>query len=65
LTKRVAPKRVHVGRIRAALEAAGTPIGSNDLLTAAHACAVDATIITANATAFKRVRGLKVENWLA
>jgi tRNA(fMet)-specific endonuclease VapC len=52
------------GGIRAALEAAGKPIGSNDLLIAAHAYATGATIVTANVDEFKRIRGLKVENWL-
>jgi tRNA(fMet)-specific endonuclease VapC len=52
------------GAIRAELEAAGKPIGSNDLLIAAHASATGATIVTANAAEFKRIRGLKVENWL-
>jgi tRNA(fMet)-specific endonuclease VapC len=52
------------GNIRAALEAAGKPIGSNDLLIAAHAAATGATIVTANVEEFKRIRGLKVENWL-
>jgi tRNA(fMet)-specific endonuclease VapC len=52
-------------RIRAELEAAGKPIGSNDLLIAAHAHAAGATIVTANTDEFKRIRGLKVENWLA
>jgi tRNA(fMet)-specific endonuclease VapC len=50
--------------IRTELEAAGKPIGSNDLLIAAHAHAAGATIVTANANEFKRVPGLKVENWL-
>lgn len=40
-----------------ALEAAGKPIGSNDLLIAAHACAMGATIVTANVDELKRVRG--------
>jgi tRNA(fMet)-specific endonuclease VapC len=53
------------GMIRAALEASGKPIGGNDLLIASHAQAVAATIVTANEGEFKRVRGLKVENWLA
>jgi len=52
------------GGIRAELESAGRPIGSNDLLIAAHARVVDATVVTANAAEFRRVRGLKVENWL-
>lgn len=51
--------------IRSELEAAGKPIGGNDLLIAAHACAVGATIVTANIDEFKRIRGLSVENWLA
>jgi len=52
------------GGIRAELEAAGKLIGSNDLLIAAHAYATGATIVTANTGEFKRIRGLKVENWL-
>lgn len=52
-------------RIRHDLEKKGIPIGPNDLLIAAHACAVDATLVTANAKEFKRVSGLKVENWLS
>jgi tRNA(fMet)-specific endonuclease VapC len=60
-----APADREYGAIRTELEAAGTPIGSNDLLIAAHACMAGATIVTANADEFRRVRGLKVENWLA
>ena len=59
------PADAEYGGIRAKLEAAGTPIGGNDLLIAAHACTTGATIVTANTNEFKRVRGLKVENWLA
>lgn len=51
--------------IRTELEAAGQPIGSNDLLIAAHAHALGATVATANADEFQRIRGLNVENWLA
>ena len=51
--------------IRAELEAAGKPIGPNDLLIAAHAYAAGATLVTANVGEFERVRGLHVENWLA
>jgi tRNA(fMet)-specific endonuclease VapC len=53
------------GDIRARLEAAGRPIGSNDLLIAAHARALAATVVTANVSEFRRVPGLSVENWLA
>ena len=59
------PADAAYGMIRTALEASGRPIGGNDLLIAAHAQAVAATIVTANEGEFKRVRGLKVENWLA
>jgi tRNA(fMet)-specific endonuclease VapC len=59
------PADAEYGGIRSELEAAGKPIGSNDLLIAAHAYATGATIVTANANEFKRIRGLRVENWLA
>ena len=59
------PADAEYGAIRAALEVGGTPIGSNDLLIAAHARAIGATIVTANVDEFRRVRGLKAENWLA
>lgn len=60
-----APADVEYGRIRSELEAAGRPIGGNDLLIGAHALATGAIIVTANVAEFKRVRGLKAENWLA
>jgi tRNA(fMet)-specific endonuclease VapC len=47
------------------IASAGKPIGSDDLLIAAHAYTISATIVTANTAGFKRIRGLKVENWLA
>lgn len=58
------PSDAEYGRIRARLEAAGKTIGPNDLLIAAHACAVGATLVTANTSEFSRVRGLQVENWV-
>ena len=42
----------------------GRPIGPNDLLIAAHALALDATLVTDNESEFRRVPGLVVENWL-
>jgi len=60
-----APADADYGDIRVSLEAGGTPIGGNDLLIAAHARALGAIVVTANAQEFKRVRGVKVENWLA
>jgi tRNA(fMet)-specific endonuclease VapC len=58
------PADTEYGGIRSELEAAGKPIGSNDLLIAAHAHTIAATLVTANLNEFKRIRGLKVENWL-
>ncbi len=51
------------GTIRAQLEKAGTPIGPNDLLIAAHALHQKLILVTRNEDEFKRVPGLKVENW--
>lgn len=59
------PADVRYAVIRAALDAAGTPIGPNGLLIAAHAVAADVTLVTANVGEFGRVQGLRVENWLA
>ena len=56
---------VHYGHIRAQLESAGEVIGPNDLLIAAHAYAADLTIVTGNEREFRRVPGLRVENWMA
>ena len=51
------------GEIRAALEKAGTPIGSMDLIIAAHAASLDMTLVTNNTREFSRVSGLKVADW--
>lgn len=53
----------HYAQIRADLERKGTTIGPLDLLIAAHARSVGATLITRNAREFKRVKGLKVLAW--
>jgi tRNA(fMet)-specific endonuclease VapC len=54
----------HYATIRHALEGKGMAIGANDLLIAAHARAIEAVCVTANASEFRRVPGLRVENWL-
>jgi tRNA(fMet)-specific endonuclease VapC len=51
------------GAIRAELESKGEMIGNNDLWIAAHALAAGLTLATNNQREFRRVRGLKVENW--
>jgi len=53
------------GELRAKLESAGTPIGPYDVLIAAQALRVGATLVTANVREFARVRGLVWENWTA
>ena len=53
----------HYGRARAALSKKGTPIGGNDLFIAGHALALGVPLVTNNVREFKRVPGLKVENW--
>lgn len=58
------PADTEYGEIRAQLEAAGKPIGPNDLLIAAHASAIGAILVTGNTGEFGRVHGLLVENWL-
>jgi tRNA(fMet)-specific endonuclease VapC len=59
-----APADLHYAAIRHSLEAAGDPIGPNDLLIAAHARSLELSLVTANFTEFSRVPGLRVENWL-
>ncbi len=39
-------------------------IGANDLLIAAHARSAGAILVTNNEREFRRVKGLKVENWV-
>jgi tRNA(fMet)-specific endonuclease VapC len=51
------------GAIRADLERRGKPIGGIDMLLAAQALALQATLVTNNMREFSRVRGLSVENW--
>ena len=58
------PADTGYGALRAELESLGQSIGANDLLISAHACALGATLVTANLGEFSRVKGLKVENWL-
>jgi len=51
------------GRVRAALEAVGKPIGAYDLLIAGQALRHQLTLITANGKEFRRVKGLEWEDW--
>ncbi len=51
------------GEIRASLAKLGTPIGPFDCQIAAHALSLNLILVTNNEKEFKRVHGLKVENW--
>jgi tRNA(fMet)-specific endonuclease VapC len=73
LTQFVAPLEIlpfgseaaqYYGDLRARLEKQGTPIGSLDMLIAAHALSITSTLVTNNEKEFNRVLGLKIENWL-
>ena len=53
------------GTLRAHLEDRGAPIGPLDTLIAAHALAVRRVLVSHNTREFRRVPGLRVEDWLA
>jgi len=51
------------GHLRTLLERQGTPIGSLDMLIAAHALSLSCTLVTNNEKEFRRIPDLKIENW--
>ena len=53
------------GRVRSELEKEGRGIGPLDTLIGAHALSVGATLVTNNVREFRRVPGLRVENWVS
>lgn len=57
------PATTVYGRLRAALEKKGSPIGSLDLLIAAHAVSLDVRLITHNVREFGKVPGLRIDDW--
>ena len=57
------PADKHYGMIRSELERIGRPIGHNELLIAAHARALGATLVTNNTREFSRVPDLDIEDW--
>lgn len=52
------------GKVRAALEREGTPIGSMDTLIGAHALSLGVTLVTHNTREFSRIDGLKLADWV-
>lgn len=53
------------GKLRAHLEAKGTPIGPLDTLIATHALSLNAVLVTNNQREFIRVPKLRQENWIS
>lgn len=51
------------GKVRAYLEKQGTPIGSMDMLIAAHALSLNCILVTNNEREFRQIPTLKIENW--
>jgi tRNA(fMet)-specific endonuclease VapC len=53
----------HCGDLRAHLEKQGKPIGSLDMLIAAHAISITCILVTNNEKEFARIPDLKIDNW--
>jgi tRNA(fMet)-specific endonuclease VapC len=51
------------GRLRNELERAGAMIGPNDMLIGAHSLSLGLVLVTDNTREFRRIKGLRVENW--
>ncbi len=54
---------VQYGQIRAMVESIGRPVGPMDMLIAAQAKSRDLILVTNNEREFRRVEGLRIENW--
>lgn len=52
------------GKIRAALERTGNPIGPLDMMIAGHARALGYTVVTNNFGEFQRIKDISLENWV-
>ena len=52
------------GKLSVHLEKQGSPIGSLDMLIAAHALSIDCTLITNKEKEFVRIPDLKIANWV-
>ena len=54
----------YYGDLRTHLEKQGTPIGSLDMLIAAHALSIGCTLVTNNEKEFIRIPNIKIDNWV-
>jgi tRNA(fMet)-specific endonuclease VapC len=52
------------GKVAAGLVSKGTPIGALDTMIAAHALQLGLTLVTHKLKHFRRVRGLKLVDWV-
>jgi tRNA(fMet)-specific endonuclease VapC len=55
----------HYGQLWAELERAGQPIGIHDMMIGGHACSEGLTVVSNNVREFRRMPGLRLENWLS
>ncbi|KQT54047.1 MULTISPECIES: type II toxin-antitoxin system tRNA(fMet)-specific endonuclease VapC [unclassified Aureimonas] len=55
----------HSGQIRAALQRIGQTIGTLDTMIAGHARSRELVVVTNNLGEFRRVEGLRCEDWVA
>lgn len=58
------PAARHFGQVKAELERQGNPIGAYDMMIAGHGRSQGLILVTNNGREFKRVDGLRVENWI-
>jgi tRNA(fMet)-specific endonuclease VapC len=58
------PAAAEYGKLRAALEAQGQPVGSLDMLIAAQALSLNIPLITNNTKEFSRISGLSIQDWV-
>lgn len=54
----------HYAQIRTQLQKSGEIIGPHDMLIGAHARSEGLTLVTNNEREFRRISGLRVENWI-
>ena len=54
----------HFGQVRAELYRIGKPLAPYDMMIAGHARALALILVTNNMKEFKRVSGLRLENWV-
>jgi tRNA(fMet)-specific endonuclease VapC len=55
----------HFAKIKDDLVRAGRPISTMDMLIAATARSIDATLVTNNTREFSRIDSLQIENWVS